>query len=888
MLKNLKMKTRLGILFLAVGTLPMIAVGSLAIKQGNDALSEQAFDALIAVRQLKSNEIEAYFADRIADLEVLAASPQTRMAMTEFAAVTEAANEKGLTGKQLLQDEDYRLVHDYYHETFEFFQERYGYYNIFLIGEEDGTVYYTAVKENDFGLDMRQESHHLAQAWEQSISGNNTALTDMETYGPSANAPAMFITTPITDGQERIGVLGFQLSNDRINHLMAERSGMGESGEIYLVGQDHRMRSNSYLDTESHSVAASLAGTVEANGVDTEASREALAGNTGAAILHDYLGKEVHSAYQPVHLYGDLTWAVIAEIDETEVREPIVALTERVAIIGVSVALIALILSLVVSSRISSRISRLTAAAQEVAGGRFKKAEEVGISAERLHDSSDEIGLLARSMDQMVSSLEKLDEESQGLIEAARVGDLTKQADVEGLEGSFKNLLEGMNDLVGCFTGPLNETNEYLTNFARGEIPEPIAGDHQGAFAEIRDDLNQMIQVMTGLHIETSQLIDSAKRGDLEARGDIGHFEGVWAELVAGINSTLDAVVRPVQESSSALQKVAEGDLRTRVEGDYQGEYQIIKEALNTAVGNLENGMLSVRSASEQVAAAADEISSGSQALAVGTSEQARNLSEVEGKISELSESFNESQQAADSGRDLTGRALDGAGAGVEAMARLSEAMEGIKTASDETAAIVRTIDDIAFQTNLLALNAAVEAARAGEAGKGFAVVAEEVRALAMRSAEAAKNTADLIAGSVSRAEEGVAINEEVTEKLGTIEHDVRELKEVMRGLADGIEGDQELVGHVVSAISEVNRVTQQTAANAEESSSTAEELAGQAEELRGLVSTYTLSGTSTKAPMAHAAASAPAGGVPAGGLPPGGLAADLIPFSDDDMMSDF
>ena len=181
-------------------------------------------------------------------------------------------------------------------------------------------------------------------------------------------------------------------------------------------------------------------------------------------------------------------------------------------------------------------------------------------------------------------------------------------------------------------------------------------------------------------------------------------------------------------------------------------------------------------------------------------------------------------------------------------MARLSEAMEGIKAASDETAAIVRTIDDIAFQTNLLALNAAVEAARAGEAGKGFAVVAEEVRALAMRSAEAAKTTAELIQGSVSRAEQGVSINEEVTAKLGTIEHDVRQLEEVMGALASGIEDDQGRVTHVLEAIADVNRVTQQTAANAEESSSTAEELAGQAEELRGLVSAYTLSGTGARA----------------------------------------
>ena len=189
--------------------------------------------------------------------------------------------------------------------------------------------------------------------------------------------------------------------------------------------------------------------------------------------------------------------------------------------------------------------------------------------------------------------------------------------------------------------------------------------------------------------------------------------------------------------------------------------------------------------------------------------------------------------------------ARSGADRGVDAMKRLSEAMERIKASSDETAKIVKTIDEIAFQTNLLALNAAVEAARAGDAGKGFAVVAEEVRNLAMRSAEAAKSTAQLIEESVTNAAGGVSLNSEVLGNLQEIQKQVVQVSEVMDEIVAAAEQQSEGVTQINVAVEQMNQVTQQTAANAEESSSASEELTSQAEELRQLVGGYVISGVS-------------------------------------------
>jgi methyl-accepting chemotaxis protein len=176
---------------------------------------------------------------------------------------------------------------------------------------------------------------------------------------------------------------------------------------------------------------------------------------------------------------------------------------------------------------------------------------------------------------------------------------------------------------------------------------------------------------------------------------------------------------------------------------------------------------------------------------------------------------------------------------GGQSMMQLSEAMNQIKSASDRTAAIVRTIDEIAFQTNLLALNAAVEAARAGDAGKGFAVVAEEVRGLAMRSAEAARSTSEMIADAVRSADQGVELNEGVAKSFATIQSQVGRVVEVMGEISAATSAQAEGVAGVNQMVEELSRTTQQNAATTEQSASAALELNGQATSLRELVSTF-------------------------------------------------
>jgi methyl-accepting chemotaxis protein len=254
-----------------------------------------------------------------------------------------------------------------------------------------------------------------------------------------------------------------------------------------------------------------------------------------------------------------------------------------------------------------------------------------------------------------------------------------------------------------------------------------------------------------------------------------------------------------------------------------------IANALNFVITGLASG-------SEQVASASHQVSQSSQSMAEGASEQASSLEETSASLEEMSSM---TKQNSDNARQASGMAAETRSAvekSREAMTRMGDAISRIKGSSDQTAKIIKTIDEIAFQTNLLALNAAVEAARAGDAGKGFAVVAEEVRNLAQRSAEAAKSTASLIEESQQNANDGVSVSGEVAGILTGIVESVQKLTQLIGEVSAASDEQSKGIEQIGTAVTEMDKLTQANAANAEESASASEELAAQAKELGEMV----------------------------------------------------
>ena len=259
----------------------------------------------------------------------------------------------------------------------------------------------------------------------------------------------------------------------------------------------------------------------------------------------------------------------------------------------------------------------------------------------------------------------------------------------------------------------------------------------------------------------------------------------------------------------------------------------LISRGVNKALRRIADAL---SAGAEQTASAAGQVSSSSQSLAEGASEQAASIEETTSSVEEMASMTKQNASNAEEANNLASAVRSDADGGIQAMERMSKAIDDIKAGSDETAKIIKTIDEIAFQTNLLALNAAVEAARAGEAGKGFAVVAEEVRNLAQRSAEAAKNTAEMIQSSVKNADNGVSISKEVGEMLTKIAEGNRKANDLVSEITAASKEQSQGIEQINTAVGQMDQVTQSSAANAEESASAAEELSSQAEELNNMV----------------------------------------------------
>ncbi len=399
-----------------------------------------------------------------------------------------------------------------------------------------------------------------------------------------------------------------------------------------------------------------------------------------------------------------------------------------------------------------------------------------------------------------------------------------QQVEVKKLLDRLELLAAGRLDFETTIAKPDEDTEQTSKNFIA--INKSVVG--------VKNALGQLIT-------DAQELVHSATDGKLKKRVNPDKHNGAYKDLVQGINSLFDAVINPINEAMEVMHELANKNMTARVRNNYKGDLNTFKQNINNAGDNLEDALSQVDRAVQQISSASGEIANGSQSLASGSSEQASSLEEIAASLEQMNSLTLNNAESAKQGMSLSEESLKHVDSGNNAMFRMNSAMASITQSAHETSNIIKTINDIAFQTNLLALNAAVEAAHAGEAGKGFAVVAEEVKNLALRSAEAARNTDELIETSLKNSEEGAKIVEEVTKSFGNIQTSFSKVNDIVKEISVSSDEQAKGIRQVNLAVGELNKVTQGNAANAEESASAAEELNSQASELRAMVNEFTL-----------------------------------------------
>ncbi len=863
MFKNLKLSTKLITLFLLVGVLPAAVIGTISLITASKDMTNQekvTFSTMTAVRDVKKQTIETYFTEREGDmgvlmetvgtlrqesfskLEAIQAIKKTQISsyfhgfLQEMEVVARSKDTADLYAKLLeyhsttgvKPDGPYNISSPEYQKIWEqdgantlhYFKDS-GVYDVFMVCAEHGHVMYSCAKESDLGTNLGHgplKDSQLARLWTKVKALNGRAIVDFKPYAPSNGDPAAFAGAPIRDSAgQMLGMLVVQLPLNQINEIMTKRDGLGQTGETYLVGADKLMRSDSFLDPVNHSVAASFKFPATGS-VNTVAAREALAGRRGSSVIADYNGNSVLSSYAPLQI-EDLNWAILAEIKVSEAFCP-----------------------------------------QDETGTYFfqKYAQQYGYydlflmnpDGYCFYSVAQEADFKTNLVDGKYSN-SNLGQLTREVIQTKQFGlsDFSPYAPSNGEPAAFiaqPVLHQGEVELVVALQLPLDAINSIMQQRkGLGETGETylVGQDKLMRSDSYLDPTNHSVMASFAGNVQDNGVDTQASREALAGK--------TGAEIIEDYNghSVLSAYT-PVTVGHIQWALIAEVDEHEAYAGLEQfratlGILALIAIVVIFAVAFLFARSISLpinkiidglQSGSAQVASAADQVSQSSQSMAEGAGEQAASLEETTASMQEMGAATQENAKNISETSTLAETVTNNANSGRQAMGRMKEAIDQIKDSSDETAKIIKGIDEIAFQTNLLALNAAVEAARAGDAGKGFAVVAEEVRNLAQRSAEAARNTSQLIADSQQHAEHGVIVCSEVGSSLDEIGSGIEKVQGLVAQVNDA-SGEQAIgVSEVNKALEQIDQVTQGNAASAEETASASEELSAQARDMNEMV----------------------------------------------------
>ncbi|MDH5723483.1 MAG: methyl-accepting chemotaxis protein [Alphaproteobacteria bacterium] len=755
----------------------------------------------MALQASRVNALAGYLGTIEQDLSSLSRNPYVRQALLDF---MNGWNELGFQGDQtkILQglyiDDNpnpagskdmldyakdgslYSQMHAEYHPWFRHFLKQRDYYDIFLFSP-NGDLVYTVFKELDYATNLNTGE------WKDSDLGNafraardNTKeqhFFDFEAYAPSYGAAASFISEAImNDDGSLAGVLVFQMPIARINGVMQVASGMGESGETYIVGKDGYMRSDSRFSEESTILKTKVTGKT----VD-----RAMQGKEGGELVIDYRGIPVFSAYGPIDFHGT-RWAVLAEIDESEVMAPINEM--KWSALSVSFGLLAIftLVSLFSARKITKPISDMVHVTNQIAEGNTS-CEIKGT------ERQDEIGEMSRAL----KTLGKVS------TQAFRQGQLIEEMHAAVMTANMKD--DFKVDYMNKASKKLLETIEKHLPFRANEI----LGKSIDVFHKNPEHQRRLLSNPKNLPYQTRiNVADRIIQLNVGAIYDKeGKYDGpmlVWSDVTAQarvadvFDEQVGGTIRSLAESSEKLQEAARG---------------------------MESAAQKTETSSGTVSSAAEETSANVSTVASATEEMTASAKEISSQIASVASKATMASTSASN----TSRKVD----------ELNHLVENIGE-------VVIAIKDIAEQTNLLALNATIEAARAGEAGKGFAVVADEVKKLANETAQKTGEIEGRISEIQGATREAVTAMQEIISNISEIDSAsagtasaVEEQNSVISEITRNISEVSQAAQQVASEIVNVQSASEETGQAAQMLKTSADDIAALSDSLAEAVGKF-------------------------------------------------
>ncbi|MEE4187441.1 MAG: methyl-accepting chemotaxis protein [Roseobacter sp.] len=814
-IQNAKIGLKLPVVIGGLVALTILVMATANAFLTSQIIMQNAGEKLQSVAQMNTKRMQFLLENIERDLRLQAAAPATATALIALADGYNTLENAEAVLRRVYIDENefpvgekdnlvkadtgssYGFIHAIYHPVFKSLQEQMTYYDVFLFDAE-GNLVYSVFKESDFATNMLTgpwAKSGLADAYRRASAaeaGNQTVFVDFASYGPSGDAPAAFMARPVFDAQgKRLGVLAYQMPVTQLNTTVSDLEGLGATADGFLVGSDRLMRTDSKM-TEQNDVLLSF--------LDTAAVKDALAGKEQIFEGKGHHGQDVIGYATKISMLG-VEWVNIVQQDRAELFGGLTRALIMIAIISALILACALTFAVFFSRSISRPLQKLSAAVRRVTEGELET--EIPCL-----DRGDEIGILANQTEVFRNNamqMEKMAEKQEAV--AKEMTSLNQEREASALREA-----------------ELSREKELADEQAKRE----------------RDEM------MAQLGTSFGRVVTAARNGDFSNRIDNTFDDAVLAELATGMNALMQDVDDGLTKTGAVLARVAAGDLTQTLDGTFKGAFKELQMSVNGMLGSLTTLISEIAENSDILNGSSSELRQTADVLSRQAEQNAASMQETSAALEELSASVAQVNSNISDVRDNALSARTTAESSEKVAAEAAASMERIADGSKEITRVTDVIHDIAFQINLLALNAGVEAARAGDAGRGFSVVASEVRLLAQRASEAAKEISQVLTDSDTAVFEGVSNVSNAKSALDGIAASVvkisESVEEVTRAVSEQASGIQE----ISSAMSQVDANTQKQAAAFEEVTASSHLLAEKAGQLRTSTSQFQVHGRVT------------------------------------------